>query len=85
MAAVAKAHLPHGVAVALEQCVADVFRRHLAQGRGLELAGPSAGGEAAQQVLDHAREREELLVVLVHETSVAGPAAGRVSLRPPVS
>ena len=73
MAAVTKVHLPHGIAAAPEPIVADILRGHLAKCREVECAGPLAGGEAAQQVLDHAREGEDCLVSLVgHETRIAG-------------
>ena len=73
MAAVTKVHLPHGVAAAPEPIVADILRGHLAKRREVERAGPLASGEAAQQVLDHAREGEDCLVSLVgHETRIAG-------------
>lgn len=66
----------HGVADAFEQLVADVLRRQLAQGREADRRGPVARSEAAHQILDHARECEELLVgLVVHEATVTGSRA----------
>ena len=67
-AAVPKSHLPHVVAMAPEPVVAYIVCGELAQRREVELTGPPAGGEAAKQVLDHARKGEDGPVeFVVHE------------------
>ena len=58
---------PHQIAVALAQAVADEAGRHRGEGREIERLAPVAGGEAAQQVLNRVRLREQPLVAgIVH-------------------
>ena len=59
---VVEAHAPHQVAVALPQVVADIAGRQRSEGGEVEGAAPVAGGEAVQQVLDHAWPGEQLFV-----------------------
>ena len=59
---VVEANPPHRVAVALPQVAADEAGRQRRQRGEVEAAAPAAGGEAAQQVADHAGPGEQLLV-----------------------
>ena len=69
-ALVVEAHAPHEVAVALPQIVADIAGRQWSQGGEVEGAAPVAGGEAVQQVLDHAWPGEQLFVRgIIHGTT----------------
>ena len=78
--AVPEAEPPHGVAVAAAQVVAHVLARELPERGEVRLVEPPAGGHGAEQVLDHAREGEEPLVVLVVHGREGRPAAvGKLS------
>ena len=62
-----EAHAPHQVAVgAATQVVADMAGRQWSQGGEVEGAAPLAGGEAVQQVLDHAWPARTTVCTLDH-------------------
>jgi len=70
---VAVAYAPDGVAVAGAPLVADVFGGQFVEGGEVYGVDPVSPDEAAKQILDHAGEGEEMLVVLVvHEPAYAG-------------
>ena len=79
---ITEAHPPQTVALAPSQVLAHELRRELVKRFEVERVAPPHGRESAEQVLDHPRMREQVLVGgVLHERTVALPRSDPCSLR----